>query len=291
MVALLGNPEFCRATAAWWASSYSWAYRWMTRDTRNMSPEDRQQARAEENDLAPAFVRQWRVYPPFEGAVGEPAPYKKVINAVHAGRWGLVPVFPSTTEAEVQKHLRRIRKVIGKVHQPTPEARRGRIALWLILHPGENGQPRPLEEIAAAVWHRTQKPDLRRRYRDPEKAFEQEQALYRKYQAQGLPPAEISRRVAQELPQARKRPKASESPAAAMVRQALRRAEADQKRSIKDRYGREHLDALAFALTQIFLGIMDHEVQHGYLHRGERSPLKVMMDQFLDLLPGYLTER
>jgi hypothetical protein len=137
--------------------------------------------------------------------------------AIVLGAWGFIPVFRWTTRDEALEQLKRIHATIGKVHTDVSERRRPIIAAWLKKHTDENGKRIPYSKIAQAVWGRTRgirRPTLSQAIKSL--PFEKETELFRRYQDQGKSYKDTETLVA-------RRVRRSEAPAAAMVRQALRR--------------------------------------------------------------------
>ena len=161
------------------------------------------------------FVEKWGVPPPHAGALVNPTPARALAAAIMSGRWGVLPIFPWTTDRETRMAVQRIRRVVRKQHQDAETARRAQLARW--LEDCGLGFSRPA--IAGAVWGR------RRGLRRPSKedAFAQlpenvEREWYQAYLAQGRSPQQAGRLTY-------KRARGSEAPASATVRMAERRYE------------------------------------------------------------------
>jgi hypothetical protein len=100
------------------------------------------------------FVDYWGVLPPMTRHAGvleqeDARSRRRPAAAILDGQWGLVPIFPWTTDSELAAVVRRIRRQIGKEHVNRDDARDG-LADWLDL----NGFPHAL--IAEAVYGRRQ---------------------------------------------------------------------------------------------------------------------------------------
>ncbi len=93
-------------------------------------------------DLVEAFVQRWKALPWSYLAHLEYQPALAVLS----GKWGVIPVFPWTTDRDLTAAARKIRRAIGKIHRDANTARRGILAQWLELHRFSDA------EIAHAVW-------------------------------------------------------------------------------------------------------------------------------------------
>src|SRR5262245_20808669 len=62
------------------------------------------------------FIEKWNVYPLFPELLSSWL-WQKRYAATMTGRWGIIPVYPWTTEEEVTNQLTTIQLAIGKKHQ------------------------------------------------------------------------------------------------------------------------------------------------------------------------------
>jgi hypothetical protein len=144
------------------------------------------------------------------------APHREAV-AILGGRWGLLRVFPWTTDAEIRAAGKRLRQALqqsgAKEHRDQERVKIDR-AMWL-RQCGYSSV-----EIAKAVWGRRsglRRPKLAKAVA-ADKDGTREAALMRRYRERGL-----SYQLAERL--ATKRLRGSEAKAAAMVRRAIRREE------------------------------------------------------------------
>ncbi|OGC01451.1 MAG: hypothetical protein A3G35_11000 [candidate division NC10 bacterium RIFCSPLOWO2_12_FULL_66_18] len=201
--------------------------------------------------MVPPFYKRWGVFPPLGVDLQDPAESRQGERGAYilgTGTWGLIPVYPWTTEAEVQAARRRIKERIKEkaqnVHQDTrAERRRMQVAGWLAIHSDARGQPIPRALIAQTVWGR--KTGLRRPTQAQAIAKlseDREAELLRSFRAKGLSDGEAERRVY-------RRARGSEANAVAQVRQARRRYSQSVEASLARLDHPEEGDPLAFALT------------------------------------------
>lgn len=239
VVALLNNAEFCRDARAFHDAMGPLV-------VRKDWPET---VAAQE---IPRFYDKWGVLPPPKPLVDSRDPKAILAESrdkciLGSGRWGLIPVFPWTTWAEVKAARRRIQRKIGKEHGDVEaERRRVEIAAWLNQHTDAKRQPIPWAEICRVVWER--KTGLRR----PTKAHaiarlseDEETALLREYMNRGLPRGEAGRRVY-------RRARGSEAKASAQARKAVSRLSQATREILRDVRAPRELDAIGYALTMLF---------------------------------------
>jgi len=211
-------------------------------------------------EIGKAFVSKWGIFPPPYSELLDPHPKRAQGDAIITGNWGIIPVFPWTTVKEIQEEARRIRRAIDKRHLDTIDnERRDMIARWLWLHRRADGsQFFSNTEIARHVWGR--KTGLRR----PTKAEAiarldpvEEEALFRQfrqlYMEQGVEERDARRQAERRV---YRRARGPEAPAAAAVRQALRR---DMKR--REAFQRDYeipqpRDPISYALTMLIRTII-----------------------------------
>lgn len=195
--------------------------------------------------LGQRFFDQWGLPPPTTGEVLDADPRRRVVDAIAAGRWGLVLIFPATTNQQVRGSIRTIRSVVRKQHLDALITRHAQLVGWLEAI----GFDRPT--IARVVFHR--RAGLRRptRARAVARTSEQrDRQLHEYYRGLGLPENKIEQEVYKRL-------QGSEAPASAVVRMT-------EHRYVKRL---EHLNAhlatpvqsepLSHALTLLFRGLPD----------------------------------
>ena len=101
------------------------------------------------------FIEKWGVYPPPVKLLSSPL-WQMKRDATMTGRWGVIPVYPWTTEKEVKQQARQIQRAIGKKHQDFTSYRQALKAKWLEdSHISEAAnRPPGRNKIAAEVWGR-----------------------------------------------------------------------------------------------------------------------------------------
>lgn len=137
-LALLKSPQFCSESQALLTRIANFAS--ATNDTHQRD------AFLEEQTVP--FLQRWKVLPPQASNLVSPDSRRDRVAAIASGRWGVVPVFASTTSKEIQDAVRIIRRTIRHEHQDAENARRAQLAAWL----ESLGFSRP--EIGKAVWGR-----------------------------------------------------------------------------------------------------------------------------------------
>ncbi len=163
-----------------------------------------------ENQIVGPFVQKWNALPPPPELILID-PKRRMGLTVVSGRWGVVPVFPWTTEQEIRAAIKRIRRSVGKIHRDSEGHRRALIAQWLAFHGASK------QEIARRVWQRTKglrRPSLTQAIAGLPEALEQE--LMAKHMAKGMTYQEAERQI-------QRAARGSEPPASAAVRMAITR--------------------------------------------------------------------
>ena len=176
------------------------------------------------NKFLDPFIKKWGgAYPAPQELLTSPLS-QETHAATMTGQWGIIPVYPWTTEKEVKNRLKQIRRAIGKKHMDFWAIQRAHLAIWLtdnFVSP-ETGRPPKGSRIASAVWGRKKglrRPSMQKAIEDlPE---ERERALLSYYQKQGKTYLEAERLTY-------KAARGKEAPAAAMVRMAMRRQRSRQ---------------------------------------------------------------
>lgn len=219
IISLLDNPKFKADSRHYWNQ-------YQSQLERMGSNKHIWENHAEDfmNKYLDPFIKKWGgVYPPPQELLYSPLP-QETYAAAMTGQWGIIPVYPWTTEKEVKNRLKQIRRAIGKKHMDFGAIQRAHLAIWLkdnFVSP-ERDRPPKGSRIASAVWGRKKglsRPSTEEAIKDlPE---EREAALLKRYQEQGK-----TYREAERL--AYKAARGSEAPAAAMVRMAMRRQRSRQ---------------------------------------------------------------
>jgi len=161
--------------------------------------------------LGVRFIERWGVLPPTSGELLDPDPRRRCVEAIVSGRWGVVPIFPWTTNRQIKARVVNMRPVIRKQHRDALVNRHAQLVGWLEAI----GFDRPT--IAHAVFGRTT--GLRRPTqataiaRTPER---RERELYEEYRGLGLTHSQIQQKVYRRL-------QGSEAVASAAVRMTDRR--------------------------------------------------------------------
>jgi hypothetical protein len=197
--------------------------------------------------LGERFRVTWGVLPPPAVLLVDPDPCRRIVEAMGAGRWGLILVFPWTTDAEIQAQSKAIRKVARKRHHDAQEEHRAQCAEWLEA----GGFSRP--QVAKAVWGRRH--GLRRPTREEaieSLTEEREQQLIKEATEHGL---SYSHAEQQLLRQAR----GSEAPASAMVRMAEARETARVNQLNRDLATPVVSEPLSAAITALIRALDDQQ--------------------------------
>jgi hypothetical protein len=216
-VQLLENQEFLQDSRAYWDH-----YRAHSKNIGNDLQEWERQAPAFMNTYLDPFVKKWRgAYPATEELLSTPL-YQETNAAQMSGRWGVIPVYPWTTEKETKTKLKQVQRVIGKKYIDFGTIRRAQIANWLDenFRSTRTGAPPMRSETAAIVWGRRK--GLNRQSKEEAIAGlpeEREGELLARYLRKGMTRSQAERQVY-------KSARGSESPASAMVRMALQRQRA-----------------------------------------------------------------
>lgn len=135
---LLTNPQFCEAVKKFHEEAAGTS----TAGAMTEKAQDRLIA------LGERFRVTWEVLPPPAVLLVDPDPRRRVVDALGSGRWGLILVFSSTTDADIQAQSKAIRKTVRKRHHDAQEEHRAQRAAWLEAC----GFSRP--QVAKAVWGR-----------------------------------------------------------------------------------------------------------------------------------------
>lgn len=183
------------------------------------------------------FVRKWRALPLSDPDTIAPDARRAPALAIAAGRWGVITMFPWTTQQEVLSRFRKLRQVIGQ-HQATRDGRVG-LARWMAT----NGVPHAA--IAAVVWGKTR--GLRRlstRAAIARLSADREKELMNRFLAHGLPWEDAERATI-------RRARGAEPRAAAQVRMAVKRDRKDSQRLTRELVLSEQRDPLGSLIAAL----------------------------------------
>ena len=189
------------------------------------------------------FIQKWRAAPAIDWWLVLPSQTRAErpdeVLMMLTGEWGIIPVFPWTTDADVLARARQIRRRVGKRHRDSVARHRGPLSRWLetngiprreiprLLGWREDGSDRPTAAAALA--------DL---------SVEQEAATIRDLSKSGMSYRAAERRVLREL-------QGSEAPAAGMLRKMQWRYD-DWRRAHEAALASPRLsDPVGFALTRV----------------------------------------
>src|SRR5439155_877314 len=119
---LLNDPEFCADVLR----TFREAAAIMVAPS---SAEERQQ---QFEQLGQRFENRWGVPPPNTSELVDPDPRWDPVDAMASGRWGVVPIFPWTTNQQIRATIKNLRPVIRKEHKDALVGRRNvQLARWL----------------------------------------------------------------------------------------------------------------------------------------------------------------
>lgn len=198
---LLKDPEFC-------ADAQRVLQRAAALRAQAPPPEEWQRRTQE---LVQPFLARWGVVPPTTSELLDADPRRRLVQAIASGRWGVVPVFPWTTDREIRGRAKKIRSMIGKQHKDALVSSAAQLVQWLEAC----GFKRPT--IARAVFRRRTGLSRPTKTQAIARAPEyRERQLYEKYGRLGLTENKIEQRVYKRL-------RGSEAPASAVVRVTARR--------------------------------------------------------------------
>jgi len=76
------------------------------------------------------FLAKWKAIPAPVNLLRSPDHYRRFYATVN-GLMGIIPVYPWTTQKEIEQHARRIHRQIGTTHKNSTGDRRIQIAKWL----------------------------------------------------------------------------------------------------------------------------------------------------------------
>jgi len=234
---LLKDPEFCadalrvlEATATLRAQT---------------PPPDEWQRQTQE--LAAPFWARWGVVPPATSELLDADPQRPLVDALVSGRWGIVPIFPWTTNQMIRTLIKKIRQVIRKQHKDALSARDAQLEGWL----EDLGFERPA--IARAVSGR--RTGLRRpttAHAISRSSWDRDQELHQEYRERGVPEQQLDQRVYKRL-------RGSEAAASAEVRMTVKRYMERILRLNENLATPIESEPLSHALTMLFQELRDED--------------------------------
>jgi hypothetical protein len=217
LVRLLENKKFIDDSHAYYKTRYDYA------GAGSQSDWDLQRPRFI-IDIEKPFIKKWSATPPDIVLLTSPAHYRKYYATI-TGQWGLVPVYPWTSQADVEKEVQHIHASIGKRGKDFVSDRNIHVADWLSHQIMPNGTRPKTEDIATAVWNQARRisrsPEIADEEAAEEARWRKEQELIRKYKAKGKSPHEAERLTTAALRRA-------EAPASEKARKALARLRRDK---------------------------------------------------------------
>jgi hypothetical protein len=172
-------------------------------------------------------------------------PRRRLVDAIVSGRWGLLLLFPSTTDDEWRKLVTTIRLVVPKQHKDALNVRGPQLAAWLevcgftraaiarAVFGRQTGLRRPTtaEAIARTSW-------------------DHDHELHEEYRKQGLTDLQIDQRIYRRL-------RGSEARASAAVRMKERRYWKRIEGLNEDLATPSQSEPLSHALTMLFRALAD----------------------------------
>ena len=195
--------------------------------------------------LGQEFEKRWGVTPPTTSELLDSDPRRRFVDAIASGRWGLVAVFPGTTNRQIRGDLKKIRSVIRKQHQDALITRHAQLVRWLQIL----GFDRPT--IARAIFQRRtglHRPTKAQAIaRTPER---REQQLVEQYRGLGLTKKEIDRKIYRRL-------RGSEAQASAAIRMTEQRYVTRLERLNQNLASPVQAEPLSHALTILFRALPD----------------------------------
>ena len=211
VIAMLDDPDFCDEARSVIAEAK------VLYEQATSSDESKEKIIAR----AQSFRGRWGVWPPQTGELLDPDPGRRVGEAIASGNWGIVLVFPWTTDREIYACIKKIRSTISKWHKDSLNFYTAQLEGWL----EDCGAGFGRKAIVRAVRRRTKalsRPTTRQAIaRAARETPERETELYQKYRQQyrelGIAEADIDRLAEQRVYRALR---GSEAPAHAALRMA-----------------------------------------------------------------------
>src|SRR5262249_2058451 len=80
---------------------------------------------------AQPFRDRWGVWPPQTGELLDPDPRRRAVEAIASGNWGIVLLFPWTTDREIHACIKKIRSTISKWHKDSLDFHTAQLERWL----------------------------------------------------------------------------------------------------------------------------------------------------------------
>jgi hypothetical protein len=193
------------------------------------------------------FEDRWGVPPPMSGELLDSDPRRRFSDAIAAGRWGLVVIFPWTTNRSIGAGIKGIRSVVRKRHQDAMIDRHAHLVRWLEAI----GFDRPT--IARAVFGR--RSGLRRPTTEEAIAGtreERESQLFQEFSALGLTVKQATQKVFKRL-------RGSEARASAAVRMTGQRYVNRVTSLNEDLAAPVQSEPLSHALTMLYRALLDDD--------------------------------
>ena len=121
VIAMLDDPDFCDESRSVIAEAK------VLYEQATSYEEFEKQVRAR----AQPFRDRWGVWPPQTGELLDPDPRRRVVEAIASGNWGIVLVFPWTTDREIYACIKKIRSTISKWHKDSLNFYTAQLEGWL----------------------------------------------------------------------------------------------------------------------------------------------------------------
>jgi hypothetical protein len=145
LVRLLENKEFIKDCHTYYRARYEYAGSGLQEGW------DKQRPKFITNIHQP-FVKKWAATPPPVVLLTSAAHYRKYY-AIITGQWGLIPVYPWSSQVEVEKQVREIHTAIGKRGKDFVSDRKIHVADWLSQQTMSTGTQPSTDDIASIVWN------------------------------------------------------------------------------------------------------------------------------------------
>ena len=121
VIAMLDDPDFCDESRSVIAEAK------VLYEQATSSDESKEKIIAR----AQSFRGRWGVWPPQTGELLDPDPRRRVVEAIASGNWGIVLVFPWTTDREIYACIKKIRSTISKWHKDSLNFYTAQLEGWL----------------------------------------------------------------------------------------------------------------------------------------------------------------
>jgi hypothetical protein len=235
LVRLLKNEEFIRDSHAYYRARYEYVGSGLQEEWDRRRPQFL-------IDVHDHFVKKWGATPPGVVLLTSPIHYRKYY-AITTGQWGLICVYPWTSQDEVEKQVQEIHTAIGKRGKDFVSDRNIHVADWLSQQTMPKGTRPSTDEIASVVWNQKQGSHCDSDEAD-EALWKKEQALMRRYRAKGKAYSEAEKLV-------KAATRRAELPTSEKTRKALARLKQDKSNLESLKEPRKGTTPLAFAVTRL----------------------------------------